>query len=115
VIDIDWVRWGQFEPTGGASPRFMALTGKDGRGEETSAAQGLREELLKLDLPERWELLTLLVADQIAETLRWPTDKLDLHQSLTQMGLESLLAVELQTAIGAKFGIEVSTPDATAS
>ncbi|MGH8479084.1 MAG: SDR family NAD(P)-dependent oxidoreductase [Gammaproteobacteria bacterium] len=109
VMDVDWVRWARFEPNGGESPRFMALTGKDGRGEETGAAQGLREELLKLELPERRELLTLLVAEQIAETLRWPTDKLDLNQSLTQLGLDSLLAVELQTAIGAKFGIEVST------
>ena len=48
------------------------------------------------------------MAELIGETMRMPLDKIDLHVPLTEMGIDSLMALELQTGIQTRFGVECS-------
>jgi acyl carrier protein len=52
--------------------------------------------------------LTVLLAEEVAGVLRMPLARLDAHQPLSRMGVDSLITVELQVAIQNRFRVEVS-------
>jgi amino acid adenylation domain-containing protein len=57
---------------------------------------------------EREELLESWLEDYVGRLLRVGRERLERHQSLTQLGLDSLAAVELSADVSEKFGAEVS-------
>ena len=109
VMNVDWQRWGQFEPTGGRSPRFAHLVAEGGKAQANEVANEVRHNLLAMAPEDRSEMIVLLLAEQVAETLRLPSEKVPLYHPLPDIGIDSLMAVELQTAMSIKFGVEIST------
>jgi acyl transferase domain-containing protein/NAD(P)-dependent dehydrogenase (short-subunit alcohol dehydrogenase family)/acyl carrier protein len=109
VMDVDWVQWGKFEPTGGKSPRFAHLTGK----REGGASQSVADSLRQLPAEERFAIVEMMLAEQVAQTLRIPVGRVDPKRPLTDMGIDSLMTVELQLAINMTFGIELSALELT--
>lgn len=104
-MQVDWPTWRQFHPAASASPVFAQLL------DEASARQGgagdeVRSELLAAAPAERHSLLAQIVAELVAETMRMPTEQIDVNDPLTDMGIDSLMAVELQVGINAKLGVE---------
>jgi len=108
-VDMDWVQWGKYEPTGGKSPRFAHLTGKRDGGANDSLADSLRP----LPAGERFALVELMLAEQVAQTLRIPAERIDVKRPITEMGIDSLMTVELQIAINMTFGVELSALELT--
>ena len=49
----------------------------------------------------------------MAQTLRIPAERIDSTRALTEMGIDSLMAVELQIAINMTFGVEFSALELT--
>src|SRR5690606_31260879 len=47
-----------------------------------------------------------MLAELVAQTLRIPAKRIDVKQPLTDMGIDSLMAVELQIGINMAFGVE---------
>ena len=109
IMDVDWVQWGKFEPTGGKSLRFAHLTGKRGGGGNDSLADSLRH----MPAEERFAIVELMLAEQVAQTLRIPAERIDVKRPLTEMGIDSLMTVELQIAINMTFGVELSALELT--
>ena len=110
IMDVDWAQWGKFEPTGGKSLRFAHLTGKrDGAGKPRWPT---RSASCRPD--ERFSIVELMLAEQIAQTLRIPAERIDLKRPLTDMGIDSLMTVELQIAINMTFGDRAVGPGADA-
>jgi NAD(P)-dependent dehydrogenase (short-subunit alcohol dehydrogenase family)/acyl carrier protein len=109
VMDVDWVQWGKFETTGGKSPLFVHLTGK-GKGSLNSS---LADALRAMTAEEQFDVAELMLAEQVAQTLRIPVERIDVKRPLTDMGIDSLMAVELQIAINVKFGVEFSALELT--
>jgi acyl transferase domain-containing protein/NADP-dependent 3-hydroxy acid dehydrogenase YdfG/acyl carrier protein len=109
IMDVDWVQWGKFEPKGGKSPRFAHLTGKREGGVSDSLAESLRQ----LPAEERFIIVELMLAEQVAQTLRIPAERIDVKRPLTDMGIDSLMTVELQIAINMTFGVELSALELT--
>lgn len=109
IMDVDWPQWGKFEPTGGKSLRFAHLTGRREGAGKGSMADSLRQ----LPPDERFSIVELMLAEQVAQTLRIPAEKIDLKRPLTDMGIDSLMTVELQIAINMTFGIELSALELT--
>jgi acyl carrier protein len=108
VMDVDWQAWRRFDPAAAASPRFSELVAREAQQDEESGAGELRRTLQAMDPEAAKQKLATLLVEQVAATLRLPPDKVDLQQSLTHMGVDSLMAIELQTGIGGALGIEVS-------
>jgi len=70
---------------------------------------GLTREKLRAALPEeRRPLVESFLVDQLAAVLRCPPSKVDLHQSLNRLGIDSLMAVELKTRV--EEDLETSVP-----
>ena len=54
-----------------------------------------------------------MLAEQVAQTLRIPAERIDVKRPLTEMGIDSLMTVELQIAINMTFGVELSALELT--
>ena len=107
VMELDWRALARFLPTA-SSPRYsdLAKLGGDAQGEETNADDIQR---LLTELPDEALLPTFIdmIKVEVAEILRASVDKLDTHQSMFEMGLDSLMGVELAIALEGRFGVRL--------
>jgi acyl carrier protein len=108
LMEVDWARWGQIHAKAKVRPRFSHVLAESvGAGQDRGTGD-LRATLIAMGLEERVERLASCMAELVAETLRRPTDKVDVYQPLTEMGIDSLIGMELQTAVSVQLGIEIS-------
>ena len=63
--------------------------------------------IANLSEDEMNEVVTELLAEQIAKVMRTSTDKLDVTRSVYDLGMDSLMAVELHMGIEERFGINI--------
>lgn len=106
LMDVSWPRWQEFEPTGGQSLRFLHLANVTAG---DKAVTSLAKEISLLSPEEQQARLESLLIELVAKTLRLPLNKINAHASLSQMGVDSLMAAELQAAINQTLGFRVST------
>jgi NADPH:quinone reductase-like Zn-dependent oxidoreductase/NAD(P)-dependent dehydrogenase (short-subunit alcohol dehydrogenase family) len=106
VVNADWQTWMQSHPAAARSPRFAEL--QTAAVASADAVDPLVYSLAALSDEGRTAEMISLVAAQIARVLRMRISKLDVDQPLTEMGVDSLLAVELRLAIQQGFGVEYS-------
>ena len=102
---VDWEQWGRFEPTGGRSPRFAHLTGKDATGGESA----LKIALAAMGIAEREEMAMLMLTEALSGPLKMAAERIDPERTLSDLGVDSLMAVEVQIAISSVFAVEFST------
>lgn len=109
-VDVDWQKWHQACGAGAEAPRFANLVERDSSGANT--AYGRFHAMLASAAPQdRSEIAALALADVIAETMRISPDKIDVHAPFTDMGIDSLTALELQTGIETRVGVRCSVFD----
>ncbi|HYM01699.1 MAG TPA: SDR family NAD(P)-dependent oxidoreductase [Stellaceae bacterium] len=68
----------------------------------------LGEKLAALPEAQRYLYVQQLVIGHLAAVLRVPATRLDVNQSLLDLGMDSLMVVELQLAMEQQFGIAIS-------
>jgi acyl transferase domain-containing protein/NADPH:quinone reductase-like Zn-dependent oxidoreductase/acyl carrier protein len=107
VLDFDWARLRRLLPTA-QSPRFGLLAQESEEGAAGVDALDLRRSLEALGPGELKAAMTELVCKEVGEILRLPPERLDPRRSLQEVGMDSLMGVELITALEARFGIPVS-------
>ncbi len=83
---------------------FDDLRGADA---DTAADEALLDRLVSLGSVERGELLTTVVADAAARILRLPEGSLDPHRPLAELGMDSLMAIELRLALETRLRLDV--------
>jgi len=106
VADFDWPSIQRLLP-GADSPKFDELRhSSDARG-EGDQAQPIHELIANLSPDETSALITDLLAREVAEILRLPKDKLPLDRSVSDLGMDSLMGMELKLAIEERFGINL--------
>ncbi|MCB2262545.1 MAG: type I polyketide synthase [Candidatus Thiosymbion ectosymbiont of Robbea hypermnestra] len=108
LVHADWGKLGQINRVFAASPRFSHLIPKEETSTGDSAAGILRRALQAMEPEEQEERVIALLAGEISKTLRIPADQVSLHHSLPNMGVDSLMAMELRAAIHTQFGVTVT-------
>lgn len=108
LMNCDWEKWQAFEPTGGNSPRFASLVKSSGQKQQTSLTP-ICAEINQLPEDQRRAAMCHALTVQIASVLRIPVERIDMEQSLMQMGVDSLMSAELQAVINKTFGVRIST------
>lgn len=111
VADLDWARWGQTHPASAATLRYEELVRAAGTGE--SAAGVLRTELAALPADQRAEVFGYVLCEQIAAVLGVPPETIDVQSPLPELGLDSLMAVELSARIATSLDLEISALEFT--
>jgi phthiocerol/phenolphthiocerol synthesis type-I polyketide synthase C len=104
VMELDWKALSRFLPSAG-TPKFSELSNllgdNDGDQDTVDDIQRLLSEL------SDEELLTTLIEmlkSEVGEILRVSVDKIDETRSIFDMGLDSLMGVELVVALESRFG-----------
>lgn len=105
VADIDWEQWLRVVPLAAQLSRFSAMHHLSKNSDFSS------ETLLAFwNLPdvEKLPFMVHRMQIMIGNILHQNADEIDVDAKLASLGLDSLAAVELQTAIKMEFGLEVS-------
>jgi 1-acyl-sn-glycerol-3-phosphate acyltransferase len=110
VAHIDWQRWSEFAPAAAAgTPRLSSLVPSLGAAEGAlvTDGSGLLGDLAAASEDKRLGLIELHIQGLVARVLGTAPDKIEPTRSFTDIGLDSLMAVELMTALKRDTGIEV--------
>jgi acyl transferase domain-containing protein/acyl carrier protein/ubiquinone/menaquinone biosynthesis C-methylase UbiE len=106
VGHIDWPRLAKVHLIR-VSPRFAHLTEAALTDDGGGGAASLVDALLAVDPAERQQFLSMQIRDQLARVLGMSPAKLDVEQPLLNLGLDSLMAVEIGNQIQAMADVEV--------
>ncbi|MGO9463278.1 MAG: SDR family NAD(P)-dependent oxidoreductase [Isosphaeraceae bacterium] len=110
VVRMDWNRWQGLGAGHVLSPRFVNLCKEGEKGSDGSSGDGMaiRKTLLGAPAERRKEILLNFLKDKVARVLGSSPDKVDLSKPLTEIGLDSLMAVELRNWVEGE--LRVSLP-----
>ena len=109
VMSADWKAWPHESPGLAGRPLFTDLQKEMvGAGPANhNSPDGIALELLHLSEREGLDLVRGRLSKQLVRVLRVSEDRLDPHTDLQQLGLDSLMAVELGILLEQAFGINV--------
>jgi NADPH:quinone reductase-like Zn-dependent oxidoreductase/short-subunit dehydrogenase/acyl carrier protein len=109
VLELDWKTLSRFLPTAHA-PRFSELSrvaeSANIEGDDVENIQRLLTELSKEELTATF---IKMLKTEVGEILRISPEKIDENKSIYDLGLDSLMGVELVTAIECRFGVSIPT------
>jgi acyl carrier protein/NAD(P)-dependent dehydrogenase (short-subunit alcohol dehydrogenase family) len=103
--DMDWQRWASHTALA-ATPRFSQLVASSVSGDRLAA---FCRELADHPPAERLEVLQTQLAAALGAVLGVPADRIPLDRSFDNLGVDSLMAVELSASFEAKTGVKLST------
>lgn len=107
VLELDWKALARFLPSAN-TPRFIELARSYGSDQdEESDAEDIQQMLAAFDDAEVLERIVELLKVEVSEILRLPISRLDTQRPLQEMGLDSLMSVELVVALEGRFGIRL--------
>jgi NAD(P)-dependent dehydrogenase (short-subunit alcohol dehydrogenase family) len=90
------------------SPKYQPLVTHESEGARAAdSAQGLRRWVAQTADAEVLPALTTLLKKEIADILRMDPARMEVAAPLQDLGLDSLMGVELMTAVEARFGVDI--------
>ena len=111
VLKLELKRLFAAAPSLALSPYFRELAGdlaaSDSRG---GAAEPIKERLKRADAAAQPALLQQYLTEQLGRILRLPAPKLAPQSTLTSLGMDSLMALELRNQLSADLQITVPIP-----
>jgi len=108
VFSVDWKSWHEAHPKLADDPRFRGLrAGSQGDGEDTTLSL-LRQSLAGLSKEQRLRVLEEHLQEVIATTLKMSKETVSLTRKLNEIGVDSLMVLELSLGIKERLGIMFS-------
>jgi acyl carrier protein len=106
---VDWGRCLSYDGRGGRTARLRVVMGPHLDRQDGGRTAAVRAELAKATPEARVVALASLLSDLVAEALRIDPDALTPSRPLDEVGIDSLIAVDVQLAIDSALGVSVST------
>lgn len=107
VLELDWRALSRFLPTA-SLPKFSDIARRAGSSaDEDNSADDIAQMIATLDDATLHERFTDMLKAEIGEILRVSPDKIESTRSVYDMGLDSLMGVELVVALENRFGIRL--------
>ncbi len=108
AMELDWQALSRFLPSA-TEPKFIDLAALDTDAKSDEGKSDDIHRLLDELSPEELKVAVIdLLKAEVAEILRMAPDKIDPNRSVYDLGLDSLMGVELVLAIESRFGIQLS-------
>ncbi len=111
VMPFNLARWAEFYPAASQSPLFEQLRPLAGTGESKaqSSAGSIRQMLLNTEPGRRRQaLLEQHIREQVAVVLRLAPDRVPLNKPLKNLGLDSLMTLELRNRLEISLDVTLS-------
>lgn len=108
VFDVDWKKWLAANPGLAADPRFREQCARAEDGGGNDAAAQIRKTLADASGEQRLRALEGHLQDVLANTLKMPKDMIPVNRKLNEMGVDSLMVLELNLGIKERIGINFS-------
>ncbi|MGA9874120.1 MAG: SDR family NAD(P)-dependent oxidoreductase, partial [Rhodococcus sp. (in: high G+C Gram-positive bacteria)] len=89
LVGIDWEQWGVANPASATIPRFAAHIAAASTG--GSGFSALQAEVLALPEDQRADVLTFVLAEQLALVMGVDAESVDVQTPLPELGLDSLM------------------------
>jgi acyl carrier protein len=110
---VDWQRLAERFPAIGIFPRFSEVVEARNSGQPLDG-RSFREQVLSLAASGRLAAVTARLTEQIAKVLRTSPAKLDAGRPLNELGLDSLMGLELSNRIETSLGVSLPHGDLAA-
>ncbi|CAB3799694.1 Phthiocerol synthesis polyketide synthase type I PpsC [Paraburkholderia ultramafica] len=107
TLITNWSEWGRYETLGAQSPRYAELIAADASPDADPGAV-LRAGLAELPAADRFTVLAGLVASLIADELETAAEAIPVDRPILDLGVDSLMATEIQLLLSRDLGISVS-------
>jgi acyl transferase domain-containing protein/acyl carrier protein len=112
AVPVNWRQYREFYPAGSEPPLLSQLAREEAdvppQADRPGEKRGLTSAaFLAAEPGERHQLLQSYLSEQVARVLGLSASKLDLQQPLSNLGLDSLMAVELRNRIAVDLGVKV--------
>jgi acyl transferase domain-containing protein len=108
VIDADWREWARLSFSGAGSPRLATLLEAADTEHPAQSSADFASALSAAAPGTRREMVLSHLCARLAGVLGTSPAKLDVHRPITALGLDSLMAVELQARIQRDMGVHLS-------
>jgi len=107
VLEFDWEKLGRFLPGAGA-PKFSELARDAGSLEaDEDPSEDITRMLAELTDDQLVAAFSAMLGQEIGEILRIPPDRINPERSFYEMGLDSLMGVELALALESRIGVRL--------
>lgn len=107
ICDFDWSVIQRFMPAA-KSPKYEQQILRTNRiGGDHNDHEDIHAMLDGLSHDEALELIIRLLAQSIGNILHVPADKIDRHKSVFELGMDSLMGVELAMSVEASFSVKL--------
>jgi myxalamid-type polyketide synthase MxaE and MxaD len=108
AVPVNWKQYREFYPAGSATPLLSELSREQAEVPRPAGRTSERRDaLLAAEPAERWQLLQSYLSEQVARVLGLSPSKLDVQQPLSNLGLDSLMAVDLKNRIAVDLKVNV--------
>lgn len=111
LLDVDWGQWGVTHAGAAMTQRFVDLV--QSANADRNASNAFWQRLSELGAEERQNELVNELLTNISQVMGIPVDSIDIHTPLPELGLDSLMGVELNVIITTNLGIEISALEFT--
>jgi acyl carrier protein len=110
VLPMDWPEWSRMYPAFAAAPFLRRVVDGQTAGagaREASDRVSMKAAVLAADESARQVMVSELVARSVAGVLRLPVSEVDVAMPLRNVGLDSLMALELRNTLQDRIGVAV--------
>ncbi|MCB1235640.1 MAG: amino acid adenylation domain-containing protein [Verrucomicrobiae bacterium] len=101
---VDWQALARFSPSVGGSNMFLPVVPRSGDG---SGGDSMAARILEAPADKRMAMVEDLIAAQVGAVLGTEASRIDKDTPLTNLGLDSLMAIELVNRIEEKLGMSM--------
>ena len=108
VVIKSWADWARYETLGAQSPRFTAVVSADSEGDNDGLKQQLVAELAALNPAAQIDLMAQLSSQIVASVLKSDPENIPIDRPINDLGIDSLMATEIQVLFESKLGIAIS-------
>ena len=107
VLDMDWHALARFLPTAQADKFFEIASQSQDIDPNTDSKEDIQRLLEELSDEDLKSTFIEMIKQELSQILLLSVDKIDANQSVYDMGMDSLMGVELMVAIESRFGIQI--------
>ncbi|HEX4111431.1 MAG TPA: type I polyketide synthase [Stellaceae bacterium] len=113
AAELDWAKLSRL-PRIAKAPKYEAFSGRMNGDDSFEASLNLTQLMARVaavSLDEATALVAPMIVKQISEVMRIPGSKLDADRSLIDVGMDSMMMVELQMMMERAFGLRLPVLD----